>query len=41
VLFGFTYGEIGLVAFIFLLVYSAGLLPKLSASLARARGKRE
>jgi hypothetical protein len=34
VLFGLTRGEIALIAFIFALVYSAGLLPKLAARLA-------
>ena len=33
--FGLTHGEIILVAFIFALVYGAGLLPKLAARLSR------
>ena len=33
-LFGLTRGEIALIAFIFGLVYSAGLLPKLAALLS-------
>ncbi len=35
---GLTRGEILLVAFIFALVYGAGLLPKVAALLARSRG---
>jgi hypothetical protein len=35
VLFGLTRGEIVLVAFIFALVYGAGLLPKLAAFVSR------
>lgn len=34
-LFGMTHGEIGLVVFIFALVYVAGLLPKAARLLAR------
>jgi hypothetical protein len=37
--FDLTAGEWILVGFIFALVYSAGLLPKLSARLARSKGK--
>jgi Sec-independent protein translocase protein TatA len=36
VTFGLTHGEIILVAFIFALVYGAGLLPKLAARLSGA-----
>jgi len=40
VTFGLTRGEIILIAFIFALVYGAGLLPKLTARLSgSARGK--
>lgn len=33
-LFGLTRGEIGLIVFIFGLIYAAGLLPKLAARLS-------
>jgi hypothetical protein len=38
-LFGMTRGEIGLVVFIFALVYAAGFLPKVASRLAAALGK--
>gem|GEM_PF-3368801 len=39
-LFGLTRGEIALVAFVFALVYGAGLLPKLARAMSggKARG---
>ena len=37
--FGLTRGEIILIAFIFALVYGAGLLPKLAARLSGKQGK--
>jgi hypothetical protein len=36
-----TRGEIGLVVFIFALVYSAGLLPRIARRIAAAFGKDE
>lgn len=33
-IFGMTHGEIGLTVFIFVLVYAAGLLPRLADRLA-------
>lgn len=38
-LFGLTRGEILLVVFIFVIVYSAGLLPKIAARLTRGASK--
>lgn len=37
--FGLTRGEILLIAFIFALIYGAGLLPKLAERLSRSREK--
>lgn len=33
---GFTYGEIALSAFVFFLIYCAGLLPRMATRLGRA-----
>lgn len=40
-LFGMTRGEIGLAAFIFALIYLAGLLPRLGEQIGARLGRRQ
>lgn len=40
-IFGYTHGEIALTVFVFILIYCAGLLPRMATRLGRAMDRRD